>query len=310
MTTRAPETRAAPRPGRWYRSLARYGPVAFQIGVVPLVVLGVAATIGVLDPVPDQVRSALRVVSLVAIPVFVAGLVAIYLPRRANTPPQPLRAPVRGRWSALNSPAGKVPSHGIHAFGQTYAIDLIYEPEPGARPAFGGRHPMRAPEDYPAFGQPVVAPADGQVVAVRDGSRDHRARSNLLGFGYLLVEGLVRSALGTTGLMGNHIILALPDGTYVALAHLKRGSARVEPGQHVQAGEVIARVGNSGNSSEPHLHFQLMDHRRPGFAAGLPFAWTDVVVDDSLEPTRRPGEPTVPGNMAVFHAGIEPRRRT
>lgn len=237
---------------------------------------------------------------------FVVGLVAIYLPRRANTPPRPVRSPVRGRLSALNSPAGKVPGHGIHAFGQTYAIDLIHEPEPGARPAFGGRHPMRAPGDYPAFGRPVHAPADGTVAAVHDGARDHRARSNLLGVGYLLVEGLLRSAIGTTGLMSNHLVLALPDGTYVALAHLKRRSIRVRPGQQVRAGEIVARVGNSGNSSEPHLHFQLMDHRRPGLAAGLPFRFTDVVVDAAVVPGAAPTGPVVPANGAVFHGGVEP----
>ncbi|MBB5795885.1 hypothetical protein HDA41_003849 [Streptomyces caelestis] len=58
-------------------------------------------------------------------------------PRRAREPVE-VAPPVTGRWSALNSPADRTPSHGIHAHGQTYAIDILAEPEPGSRPAFRG----------------------------------------------------------------------------------------------------------------------------------------------------------------------------
>lgn len=58
-------------------------------------------------------------------------------------------------------------------------------------------------------------------------------------------------------------------------AHLERNSVTVRPGDRVEAGVQIARCGNSGNSSEPHLHFQIMDRPWPTFAAGLPFRFTD-----------------------------------
>ena len=67
------------------------------------------------------------------------------------------------------------------------------------------------------------------------------------------------------------MIIDLGDGTYAALAHLRRRSIRVRPGQHVGVGDQIAECGNSGNTTEPHLHFQLMDHHRIAVAAGLPF---------------------------------------
>lgn len=288
----------------WTRVAARVGSVAFLAGVSPLVLIGVTGAAGLLEVFPDPVRSVLRAAAPVFVLLFLAGAAMVYLPRPEITGARPIRSPVRGRWSALNGPATKVPSHGMHLCGQTYAIDLVHEPAPGARPTFGGRSAMRDPREYPAFGQPVHAPADGTVAAVHDGARDHRCRSNLLGYLYLLVEGAVRQLRGTTGLMGNHVVLSLDDGTHVAIAHLQRGSVRVAPGQPVRAGDVVASVGNSGNSSEPHVHLQLMDHRRPVLAAGLPFVFTDVVVDDAVEAPETASEPTVPEDGVVFHGGV------
>jgi murein DD-endopeptidase MepM/ murein hydrolase activator NlpD len=72
-------------------------------------------------------------------------------------------------------------------------------------------------------------------------------------------------------LLGNHVVLDLGGGIYAVLAHLKRGSIGVQKGQVVRVGQKLAECGNSGNSSEPHIHFQLMDTPRAAFAAGLPF---------------------------------------
>ena len=65
-------------------------------------------------------------------------------------------------------------------------------------------------------------------------------------------------------------------GQYAAYAHLRRGSVLVRPGDRVYRGQIIAECGNSGNTSEPHLHFQLMDRRRPALAAGVP---DDQIID-------------------------------
>src|SRR5690606_8991664 len=95
-------------------------------------------------------------------------------------PPVTVTPPVRGRWLALNSPATKVPSHGIRAYGQAYALDLVFDPEDGTRPSFGGTA-FRSATEYPALGKPVLAMLEGIVVTASDGLRDHRARSNWLG---------------------------------------------------------------------------------------------------------------------------------
>ena len=117
------------------------------------------------------------------------------------------------------------------------------------------------------------APADGRVVRTRGWWRDHWSRNSWPALLYLFVEGSARELLGPAGLLGNHVVLDLGNGTFAALAHLKRGSITVTKGQVVRAGQQLAECGNSGNSSEPHIHFQLMDTSRTAIAAGLPFCF-------------------------------------
>lgn len=184
--------------------------------------------------------------------------------------PRVLRPPVRGRWMALTSPVDAVPSQGTHAYGQTHALGLVAED--GTRPDIGWRPLSRPPEDFPAFGRPVYAPADGVVVAVHDRSRDHRSRNSwpwLLGS---VLENTLRELRGPAGLLGNHVVIDV-GGAYVLLGHLRKGSVGVRRGDRVAAGALIARCGNSGACTEPQLRMQLMDHRWPLVAAGLPFLW-------------------------------------
>ncbi|GAA0584544.1 M23 family metallopeptidase [Paractinoplanes ferrugineus] len=204
---------------------------------------------------------------------------------RVCAEPLPVEPPVRGSWRAVNSPASRVPSHGLHAYGQTYAIDLVFASPAGA-PAPGSGFARRA-SDFPGFGQPILAAAPGRVVRVRQGQRDHRSRTGLAGLAYLLVEGMFRELLGAGRVVGNHIVVDLGAGRYALYAHLKRHSASVRAGDVVEAGQEIARCGNSGNSSEPHLHFQIMDRPSPTFAAGLPFRF---VAGGAAVGTPRTGE--------------------
>lgn len=88
----------------------------------------------------------------------------------------------------------------------------------------------------------------------------------------------MRELAGVGRILGNHLVLDLGDGTYAAYAHLQRGSLIVREGDRVRAGQPIARCGNSGNSSEPHLHFQLMDGPDPDAARGVPFTWQGIGV--------------------------------
>jgi murein DD-endopeptidase MepM/ murein hydrolase activator NlpD len=204
--------------------------------------------------------------------------------------------PVRGRWSALNSPADRTPSHGTHGYGQTYAIDLVAEPAQGARPGFKVLWPVvRRNTDFPAFGEPLFAVADATVVHAEDRQRDHLSRNSLLAVLYLLiVEASLRDIGGVRRIFGNHVVLDLGDGVFAAYAHLRRGSLAVRPGDRVRAGQQIARCGNSGNSSEPHLHFQLMDGPDADTAAGVPFRWRGLEVPGNGETFTAPDN-TVPG---------------
>lgn len=186
--------------------------------------------------------------------------------------------PVAGEWSALNSPASKIPSHGIRLYGQAYAIDLVAE-SPGLRPAFGSGPAMRKPEEYPAFGAPVYAMASGTVSEVVAQRRDHRARSRWGSVLYMLVEGMVRELAGMSFLLGNYITINHGDGTFSLIAHLKRDSVKVKVGSAVEAGDVIAECGNSGNSSEPHVHAQLMDRPKPRTAQGVPMTFIGIADD-------------------------------
>jgi hypothetical protein len=195
--------------------------------------------------------------------------------------PVVLSLPFRGTWLARNSPARRVPSHGTDLFATTYAIDFIavrgrrtattrdwrtlLTTEPAAR--------------FIAFGQPILAPASGKIVASHDGETDHAARrSQLSRVPYALTQA-ARARQGAGALAGNHVIVELEEERgYVVLAHLRAGSIRVDVGARVVTGQQLATCGNSGNSTQPHVHIQVMDAADPFTARGLPVAFEDYRV--------------------------------
>ena len=217
--------------------------------------------------------------------------IALAAKRLPVRPPLPVTSPVTGRWMGMNSPQTKVPSHGIRAYGQAFAIDLVYEPADQQRPVFGSGSAMRPVQDYPAFGEPVRAMIDGVVVRASDWQRDHRARSTWLGVVYMMVEGSIREFGGPGFIVGNHVTIRGADGVYALVAHLKQGSVLVAEGDTVVAGQPIAACGNTGNTSEPHVHAQLMDRASLWTAQGIPFVFRDVRVN--AEPDARDA---LPGN--------------
>ena len=79
---------------------------------------------------------------------------------------------------------------------------------------------------------------------------------------------------------GNHVVLDLGNGEYTLLAHLQHGSLRVRAGDHVKAGQPLGLCGNSGNTSEPHVHMHLQDRPKLfGDAVGLPLEFEDYQAD-------------------------------
>ena len=198
-------------------------------------------------------------------------------------PPVVLDYPFRGRWLARNSPARRIPSHGTHLFGVTYAIDFIGVDDHGRPAPFTWRTALatEAPELFAGFGRPILAPAAGTVVATHDGEPDHEARRSQLALVPYLLTQRERARGGAVGLAGNHVTIALsPHGPFVLLAHLRQGSVSVRPGDTLSTGQPIGACGNSGNSTQPHVHVQVIDSLRFDEAArGVPLAF------------RHPGDP-------------------
>lgn len=191
--------------------------------------------------------------------------------------PLALAFPSREWWKAQNSPANRVPSHGTSLFALDHSIDLVPVDESGrtAPLRLGSLLRPEPPEAFPGFERELLSPLDATVERVHDGEEDHPAHRGLPSIGYALTQGR-RTAEGWRALAGNHVILrALHRGAevHVALCHLRRGSIVVRPGQEVRVGDLLAECGNSGNSTEPHLHLQAMSTADPSAARAVPFTF-------------------------------------
>src|SRR6478672_11749256 len=187
--------------------------------------------------------------------------------------PVVLDLPFRGTWLARNSPARRVPSHGTHLFGTTYAIDFVAVDERGlpAPRTWRTALSVEAPALFRGFGQPVLAPVPGRVVIAHDGEVDHVARRSQLTLVAYAVGQRGRVRDGPPAVAGNHVVIGLGQaGPYVLVAHLRQGSMRVVPGGLVAAGDVLGACGNSGNSTQPHIHVQVTDSVDWPSARGLP----------------------------------------
>lgn len=221
----------------------------------------------------------------VVVALFVVCTVLTGIAPRADHPgPVELVAPVRGRWVSMNGPGQKLPSHGTRTRGQYGAIDVC-GPTDATSPRMV-RMALRSsrPEEFAWFGEPVPAMAGGTVVRVRDGYRDHRARNTWQALAFMMtLEGVAREMGGTGRVLGNHVVVAHDDGTFAAYAHLRRGSATVREGAVVEVGDVLGEIGNTGNTSMPHLHVQLMDRAEVDAAAGIPMRWTDIQLTGELD---------------------------
>ncbi|MGZ4667074.1 MAG: M23 family metallopeptidase [Blastococcus sp.] len=186
-----------------------------------------------------------------------------------------LTLPFRGTWLTQNSPARRVPSHGTHLFATTYAMDFVAVRGRRTASTWDWRTLMSTEPvaRFFAFGEPVLAPADGRVVVVHDGEADHGARRSPLALLPYAATQAARIRGGAAAIAGNHVIIERDGGGFVVLAHLRAGSLRVGESEPVTVGHELAACGNSGNSTQPHLHVQAMDSRDPFTARGLPMAF-------------------------------------
>lgn len=202
--------------------------------------------------------------------------------------------PLRGEWAAANTPAHRIPSHGTDMLGQRFAFDFVRIDERRGfhlHPAgtvrswvIGGRT-----RDCYGWGQPVHAAFDGEVVAAVDGVAE-RGWLHVVRELALVAKNAVTfdPAEGVTPVAGNHVVMRM-DGAFAFYAHLSPGSVAVKQGDTVRTGELLGRVGHTGNSTAPHLHFQLMDSADPLEAKGIPsaFAAYEVQRDGRWERVER-----------------------
>ena len=209
--------------------------------------------------------------------------------------------PLRGEWLSPNTPGKRIPSHGTNQFGTRYAYDFIQvdwnrKGWPSYRVSvlqyllFGA-----SVKDYYCWGQIVYAPCDGVVVQAEDGYQE-RPRTKL-------ISDLIRANRNAhhfdpvkeniQTIAGNYLIMRCSNHVYAALVHFQTGSVRVSVGQVIKKGDVLGRVGHSGNSYMPHLHFQLMDSSDILTAKGLPCAFEQYeVLRDGKWQTVYHGVPT------------------
>ncbi len=178
----------------------------------------------------------------------------------------PFRA---GAWLAHNGPGQHRSPHWGSALmsersariPQRYAIDFIGVDENGS--AVRGDLRKSTNQDWIGFGQQVLAAADGVVYAARDGFPDNQP----------LVEPPRPSSPSATDAYGNYVIIKVDDRTFIHYVHLRRNSVAVTTGQALRRGQVLGRLGNSGNTNGAHLHFNVTDGPAPEAAQGLPFVF-------------------------------------
>jgi hypothetical protein len=207
-----------------------------------------------------------------------------------------IASPVRGEnWFAGNGPSNTsahrrviVALGGVSRAPERFAIDYVQVGADGG--TFTGDQNQNS--SYHCYGQSAYAVADGVVSAFKDGIPENKPGDN---------SRAVTITKETIG--GNHVILDIGGGQFAFYAHLQPGKIRVKLGDHVKVGDIIGLVGNSGNSTEPHLHFHISNRNSPLESEGLPYAMesfvlrgradglaSPIVIDWLKTPSERNGE--------------------
>lgn len=173
--------------------------------------------------------------------------------------------PLEGdNWLAGNGPSNTsphrralIPIEGRAYISQRYAIDWV-RLNPDGKTYTGD---SKDNKNYRAYGAEIRAVTDGIVTDTKDGIQQNIPNE----------KPIVPITLDTVG--GNHVIMEIGDNVFAFYAHMQPGSLRVKVGDHVRRGQVLGLLGNSGNSTEPHLHFQLCTANSELGCEGLPYAF-------------------------------------
>jgi murein DD-endopeptidase MepM/ murein hydrolase activator NlpD len=183
-----------------------------------------------------------------------------YAPRTRLAPP------FSGTWFVVWG--GPDISRNYHALApdQRFAYDILVTRDGRSFTGDGSRN-----EDYYAFGREVLAPGDGVVIDAGDGADDNP-------------PGTRRPEQP----LGNYVVISHENGEHSLLAHLKKGSVRVRVGDRVARGDVLGLCGNSGNTTEPHIHYHLQTTPKPFAGEGLPVRFEAALIDGSRKENVEP----------------------
>jgi murein DD-endopeptidase len=220
-----------------------------------------------------------------------------------NQSPVPVLSPPfsGGIWLAGNGPAndsdhrrGIVAIDGHVHLPERFAIDWVK-----VGPNGDTRHDGTSKnENWWGWGEPVLAVADGQITEVVDEFPDNTPR--------------VLPPVTLDNIAGNHLILQIEPNRFVTYAHLQKGSIKVRTGDHVRRGQVLALLGNSGNTTGSHLHLQVTDRNSVLQSEGVPFVFAAFTYlgPGSDYPEKQVSEPwgnSIPPGDGVLN--FEPARK-
>jgi len=173
--------------------------------------------------------------------------------------------PFKGKWTVFNGGVSKALSHSWGILPQRYAYDFIIMDDEGK--SLSGDN--KSLQSYYCYGQDVIAPADGTVVRVSSKHKDSRVTGS-------------RIYCDAWDIRGNFIVIEHAEKEFSLIAHLMPGSVTMRVGDRVKQGEIIAKCGNSGNTSEPHIHFQLQSGKSFFASAGLPISFVDISAQEKI----------------------------
>ena len=151
-----------------------------------------------------------------------------------------IATPFEGEWYALQGGRSPLQSHHLSAYNQKYAVDFVKLENGMIFKEEGEGNELTV-----SWEAPLYAPVDGTVVVAKGNIEDS--------------DGL-NLVTDRADALGNDVIIQMADGHYVVFAHLRHGSVLVSEGQAVKTGDPIGKTGNTGNTTMPHLHFQVQTH--------------------------------------------------
>jgi hypothetical protein len=173
---------------------------------------------------------------------------------------------------------------------QRYAIDWVqYRMVNGEAVTWSGPEDKNA--SYFCYDAPIYSVADGTVVEAMDGIPENVPHS-----------GKYAVALNFINAGGNHLVIDIGNNRYAFYAHIRPGTVQVKVGDHVKTGQLLGHVGNTGSSTEPHLHMHIVD--RPSFlgANGVPYEFESLSASASPEMIERPHDEMVFRNFSALES--------